>query len=293
VNDLLIQGLVNGIVVGLIYALIGVSLNVIFGVLRVVNFAHGEFIILGAYSAYYLQSLFGLSPFLAMPVNFVLFGILGYGLYFVLVKRLQKSDDPEHASLLVMFGVALTLGALMLLLFEADSRSLGVTLDPLFITFGSVIIPTVRLVALGLALAIAVAMALFLYRTMTGKALRAIIMNRDAIQIVGVDIDRISAMTFGLGLGLAGVTGVLMAMIFPAFSPFIGQDYTLIGFVVIVLGGLGHPIGALAGGLLFGLAEQTTVVYFSSAVATLVGFLLMIAVIFVRPSGLFGRTAAR
>lgn len=292
-NELLLQGLVNGLILGAIYALIGLSLNVVFGVLRVVNFAHGEFIILGAYGAYYAQQFLGLSPFLAMPLIFAVFGVIGYGLYFVLIKRLAKSDDPEHASLLVMFGVAIAMGALMLIFFEADSRSLAYSMDPPFIMFGKVIVPTTKLVALGVVLVITAIMAWFLYRTLPGKALRAIIMNRDAVQIVGVNLEQMSAMTFGLGLGLAGITGILVAMIFPAFSPFIGQDYTLIGFIVIVLGGLGHPIGAIAGGIIFGLTEQTALVYTSGTVATLLGFILLIVVILVRPTGLFGREALK
>ncbi|RKF13588.1 branched-chain amino acid ABC transporter permease [Roseovarius spongiae] len=292
-NELLLQGLVNGIILGTIYALIGLSLNVIFGVLRVVNFAHGEFIILGAYGAYFAQKLLGLSPFLAMPLIFLAFAAMGYGLYFVLIKRLAKSDDPEHASLLVMFGVAIALGALMLIFFEADSRSLSYTLDPPFFMFGSVIVPTAKLVALGIIVVITAVLAFFLYRTLPGKALRAIIMNRDAVQIVGVNLERMSALTFGLGLGLAGITGVLVALIFPAFSPFIGQDYTLIGFIVIVLGGLGHPVGAVVGGIIFGLTEQTALVYTSGTTATLLGFLLLIGVILVRPTGLFGREALK
>lgn len=292
-NELLLQGLVNGLILGAIYALIGLSLNVVFGVLRVVNFAHGEFIILGAYGAYYAQQFMGLSPFLAMPLVFAVFGVIGYGLYFVLIKRLAKSDDPEHASLLVMFGVAIALGALMLIFFEANSRSLAYSMDPPFMMFGNIIVPTTKLVALGVVLVITAIMAWFLYRTLPGKALRAIIMNRDAVQIVGVNLEQMSAMTFGLGLGLAGITGILVAMIFPAFSPFIGQDYTLIGFIVIVLGGLGHPIGAIAGGIIFGLTEQTALVYTSGTVATLLGFVLLIGVILVRPTGLFGREALK
>lgn len=292
-NELLLQGLVNGVIVGLIYALIGVSLNIIFGVLRVVNFAHGEFIVLGAYVAYFLNTGLGLNPVLSLPLVFGLFALAGFGLYFVLVKRLDGADDPEHASLLVMFGLSLVLGALMLLFFEADSRSLAFSFDMPFVRVGTVIIPKTKLLGLAVSLLVTGALAWFLYRTMPGKALRAVIMNRDAIQIVGVDLDRLSALTFGLGLGLAGMTGILVAMIYPAFSPFVGQDYTLIGFIVIVLGGLGHPVGAVVGGILYGLAEQAAMVYFSGTIAMLMGFALLIVVIMIRPSGLFGIRQSR
>ncbi len=290
---LVVQGLINGLVIGIIYALIGVGLNIIFGVLRVVNFAHGEVIILGAYLAYFLSDLFGLSPFLAMPIGFVVFAALGYVSFFVLVRPLRTSDDPEHASLLVMFGLSLFLGAGMLLAFGADTRSIQVPIDPMFLRAGTVIVPTIRLIALAISLAIAGAVFLLLYRTLTGKALRAIVMNRDAVRIVGIDLDRMSALAFGGGLGLAAVSGILMAMIFPAFSPFAGQDYTLIGFIIVVLGGLGHPVGALVGGILFGFAEQMTTIFASGTVAMLAGLILLVAVILFKPTGIFGKAVGR
>ena len=144
-----------------------------------------------------------------------------------------------------------------------------------------------------IALAIIAALTVFLYRTQLGRALRAIIMNRDAVRIVGINAERLSAVAFGLGVGLAAASGVLVAMVFPAFSPFMGNDYTLIGFIVIVLGGLGHPVGALVGALLFGVTEQVSVVFFNPSIATICGFALMVAMIFIRPSGLFGRQALR
>ncbi|MBB5213875.1 branched-chain amino acid ABC transporter permease [Parapusillimonas granuli] len=292
-HDLLLQGLMNGLILGAIYGLIGVGLNIVFGVLRVVNFAHGEFLVLGAYLALMLAQYAGISPFLALPITFLVFCALGYLLYFVLIPRLSRSDDPETSSLLLMFGVSIMLGAIMLLLFEADARTLEYSIEPVFIMLGDVILPTVRLIALAISLAIVALLAWFLYRTLTGKALRAIIMNRDAVRIVGIKTERLSALAFALGIGLAGVTGVLTAMVFPAFSPFMGNDYTLIGFVVIVLGGLGHPVGALAGALLFAVAEQVASVYFNPSIGTICGFILMVAMIFVRPNGLFGKQILR
>jgi branched-chain amino acid transport system permease protein len=290
---LTLQGLVNGLIVGAIYGLIGVGLNIIFGVLRVVNFAHGEFLILGAYLSYFLLNQLGINPFLAAPIAFVVFAVLGFGLYYLLIPRLAKSDDPETASLLATYGLSIMLGAGMLLAFEADARSLSYSLEPIFISIGPIIIPTVRIAALAIVVLLVVALAYFQYRTLTGKALRAITMNREAIRIVGIDIDRLSALAFGIGLGLAAITGVLTAMIFPSFSPFAGADYTLIGFIVIVLGGLGHPVGALAGAILFGVTEQVMSVYVNSSIALIIGFLLLVAVIFLRPSGLFGKTVQR
>ena len=292
-TTLVIQGLLNGIILGVLYGLIGVGLNVIFGVLRVVNFAHGEFLVLGAYFAFVLMTALGIGPMVSLPLAIIVFFAVGYALYFVLIPRLSKSDDPETSSLLLMFGVSIMLGAIMLLVFEADARSLQLDIEPVFLMLGGLLIPTVRLIALVIALVMIALLAFFLYKTQVGKALRAIIMNRDAVRIVGINAERLSAVAFGLGIGLAAVTGVLVAMVFPAFSPFMGNDYTLIGFIVIVLGGLGHPIGALVGALLFGITEQVSVVFFNPSIATMLGFGLMVGMIFIKPTGLFGRQALR
>jgi len=292
-TTLVIQGLLNGIILGVLYGLIGVGLNVIFGVLRVVNFAHGEFLVLGAYFAFVLMTALGIGPMVSLPLAFIVFFAVGYALYFVLIPRLSKSDDPETSSLLLMFGVSIMLGAIMLLVFEADARSLQLDIEPVFLMLGGLLIPTVRLIALLIALVMIALLAYFLYKTQVGKALRAIIMNRDAVRIVGINAERLSAVAFGLGIGLAAVTGVLVAMVFPSFSPFMGNDYTLIGFIVIVLGGLGHPIGALVGALLFGITEQVSVVFFNPSIATMLGFGLMVGMIFIKPTGLFGRQALR
>ncbi len=292
-SSLLFQGLLNGLILGAIYGLIGVGLNVIYGVLRVVNFAHGEFLIVGAYFAWVLLRYFGINPFLALPLGFVLFFGVGYVLYFLLIPLMSKSDDPETSSLLLMYGVSIALSAGMLLIFEADARTLDFAIDPVFFSIGGIILPTVRLAALLIAVLIICALAFFLYRTQVGKALRAIIMNKDAVNIVGINAERLSGVAFGLGIALAAATGVIVAMVFPSFSPFMGNDYTLIGFVVIVLGGLGHPIGALLGAMLYGITEQVSVVYFNPSVATILGFSLMIAMIFIRPSGLLGQRQMR
>lgn len=290
---LTLQALVNGIVVGFIYGLIAVGLNLIFGVLRVVNFAHGEFVVLGSYLTYFSLQALGIHPILSIPLAFGVFGFLGYLLYHALVPRLARSDDPETASLLATYGLSIAVAALMLLAFEADPRSLGYTMEPAFVQFGPIIVPTLRLIALGLVLVLMTAMAWFLYRTMPGKALRAITMNPDAVQIVGIDVSKLSALAFGVGLGLAAVAGVLTALVFPAFSPFSGADYTLIGFIVVVLGGLGHPVGAVVGALIFAVTEQVMSIYTNSSIALAIGFGVLILVLFVKPSGLFGKRYRR
>lgn len=290
---LMLNGLINGVIVGGLYALLGLSLSLLYGVLRVVNFAHGELVIAGSYVAYVLFSTFGLSPLAALPLTAISFFIVGWGAYFVLIPRLSKSDDPETASFLLMYGFSIAMAAVLLLIFEADSRSIDYSFDPISIPIGPVNVSTARLVALAVTAVISGAMAWFLFRTLPGKALRAATMNREAIQIVGVNIERLSAFAFALTFGIAGVTGVLIALVFPAFGPFSGAEYSIIGFIVIVLGGLGNPMGALIAGIFYGIAEQMATVFLAQALAQIVGFGMLVATILIRPTGLFGFRALR
>ena len=285
---LILNGLVNGLIVGGIYALVGVSLTLLYGVLRVVNFAHGEFVIAGSFLAFVLFSSLGVPPLLAVPIAAVAFFAAGWGLYYVLIPRLARSDDPELMSFLMFYGVSIAAAALMLLLFEADSRTIDYTFTPVSMQVGPIYVSTARLVALAITVVISIALALFLFRTLPGKALRAAIMNPEAIMIMGVDIVRLSAFAFALASALAGVTGVLIALVFPAFNAFSGAEYTIIAFIVVVLGGLGNPVGALLAGVLFGLAEQMATVFLPQAMAQIVGFLILVGTIFFRPSGILG-----
>jgi branched-chain amino acid transport system permease protein len=293
VEILVLNGIVNGLIVGGIYALIGMSLTLLYGVLRIVNFAHGEFVIGGSFLAYALFSNLGLAPLLSLPVAAVSFFAFGWGAYYLLLPRLQKSDDPEIMSFLMMYGVSIALAAVMLVLFEADSRSIDYSFEPVAMKLGPIYISTARIVAFGIAIALAAGLTWFLFGTLVGKALRATIMNREAIQIVGVDVVKLSAFAFALASGIAGVTGVLVALVFPAFNPFSGAEYSIIGFIVVVLGGLGNPVGALLAGILYGLAEQLATVFLPQAMAPIIGFGILVAVILIRPAGLMGWRAQR
>ncbi len=290
---LVLNGLVNGLIVGGIYALIGMSLTLLYGVLRIVNFAHGEFVIGGSFLAYALFSRTGLAPLYSLPVAAVSFFALGWAAYYLLLPRLRRSDDPESMSFLMMYGMSLALAAVMLLIFEADSRSIDYAFSPISMKVGPIYVSTARLVAFGISLLLAAGLTAFLFKTLTGKALRAAIMNPEAIQIIGVDVNRLSAFAFGLAAAIAGMTGVLVALVFPAFNPFSGAEYSIIGFIVVVLGGLGNPIGALLAGLLYGLSEQMAAVFLPQAMAPIVGFSILVAVILVRPAGLLGWRAQR
>jgi len=278
---LLLNAAIGGIVFGAVYALIGCSLNVLAGVLRVINFAHGEFIIAGSFFAYVLFTAFALNPLYALPLCAVVFYFAGRVLYYLLVPRLAKSDEP------------------------ADIRPFNFSFEPINVTFftiqdaygegrhGRILVPTARLVALGINAIIIMGLTWFFYRTLPGKALRAATMDREAVQIVGINIHKLSSIAFGLATALAGVTGVLLAVVVPSIDPNGGPDIVLIGFIVIVLGGLGHPVGALVAGILFGFVEQFSNVMLQQAAAQMVGFIILVAVILVRPSGLFGKAVTK
>lgn len=298
---LLWNAVIGGVVFGVVYALIGCSLNVLAGVLRVINFAHGEFIIAGSFFAFTFFNVFHIHPLIALPLCAIVFFFAGIGMYYLLVPRLARSDEPETSSFLLMFGVSLMMVSVMTWIFEADIQPLNFSFEPINVTLfsipdaygpgrdGRVLVPTARLVALAINLCLIVGLTWFFYRTLPGKALRAITMNREAVQIVGINIHRLSAMAFGLATALAGITGVLFALVVPAIDPNGGADIALIGFIVIVLGGLGHPVGALFAGILFGFVEQFSNLMLPQAAAQMVGFIILVAVIFIRPEGLFGK----
>jgi len=290
---LVLNGLVNGIIVGGLYALLGLSLSLLYGVLRVVNFAHGELVIGGSFVAYMLFRALGLPPLYSLPVAAVSFFAAGWCAYYLLIPRLSRSDDPETMSFLLMYGFSIALAATLLLLFGADSRSIDYSFNPISVAIGPVNVSTARVVALAVTIVITAAMGWFLFRTLPGKALRAATMNREATQIIGINVVRLSALAFALAFAIAGMTGVLIALVFPAFSPFSGGEYSIIGFIVIVLGGLGNPVGALIAGVFYGVAEQMATVFLPQALAQIVGFALLVATILVRPTGLFGFRALR
>jgi branched-chain amino acid transport system permease protein len=276
---LLTHGLINGIIIGGVYALVGLSLNILYGVLRVLNFAHGQFIIAGSFLAYVLFNALGIAPYYAVPIAAVSFFIAGWLAYYLLIPRLALSEDPETASFLLMYGVSIALTAILVLLFEADSRSIDFTFTPISIQIGPIYVATSRIVAFGIAVVLSLALTAFLFLTLPGKALRAMSMNREAIKIVGVDIGKLAALAFALATSIAGLSGVLVAMVFPAFNPFSGDYYSILGFIIIVLGGLGNPLGAMAAGVAYGLIDALSSVFFQQAYAQIVGFLLLIGVI--------------
>jgi branched-chain amino acid transport system permease protein len=283
-SNLAIQALVSGVMLGLIYGLIGSSLSLLYGAMRIVNVAHGEFVIAGSYLTLILYQAFRLHPLLAIPLSFALFFLVGVALYYLLIPRLSRSDDPETASFLALYGLSLVAVSALVLAFDADTRSLNFSFEPIAVRVRGISFPTARLIALGADIVIVGGLVWLLFGTLHGKALRAIIMNREAVQMVGINLHGLSAIAYGLGAGIAAMTGVLTALVFPAFGPFGGLDYTLIGFTVIVLGGLANPTGALAAGVALGVTQQMATVFMPQSLSPAIGFILLITAVMIRSS---------
>jgi branched-chain amino acid transport system permease protein len=288
-TNLLIQAVISGLLLGIIYGLIGMGMNIIYGVMRVVNFAHGEFMMLAAYITYSLSRMYGINPLESLLFMLPLFFVIGFCLYYLVVPRLLQAEDPEMASFLMFVGVSLMLTTGMLLVWGADPREIAFPFKRVSIFWGNFFFPLGRLINAGFCGFFIVLLTLFLYKTYLGKAIRAIIENREAVAILGIDPHRLSALSFGIGLLLVSLAGTLVILSFPAITPVMGASYTLVAFVVIVLGGLGSPLGALIGGIIFGLAENLGAVFFPAALAPLIAFVILIVMILIRPQGILGQ----
>lgn len=285
-----VYALVLGVAIGSIYALIASGLNIVFGVMRIVNFAHGGFVILASYTAFWAWTLFGIKPLTSLAFVLPAFFTLGWAIYYLTVPRLLASEDTEMMSLLVFFGMYIVLEATMSAVWGAQTRAIPAPYEgilPRSVSFAGTTIASTRLLGMAVACVVIAGLVWFLYRTYYGKAIRAIIQNREAVQFLGIDTDRISALAFAIGIMLAGSAGVLLTIIYPSFSSVSGQGYTLIAFAIIVLGGLGDPIGAMVGGIVFAVIEQLTALVLPLSASPIVAFVLLTVIIILKPEGLF------
>jgi branched-chain amino acid transport system permease protein len=250
------QLLVAALVTGAIYALIALGLNLIYGTMRLLNVAHGDLVMLGAYAAFWSFSLLKISPLIALPFIGLLAAGIGAIAYLLLFQRFlragARSDRVESNSLLAFFGLSIAIENLTSMAFTGNSRAYQY-LD-FVVHIGEVSILGNRLAALIVALALCTGLLAFFRFTTIGLAVRAIIQSREAAQIVGVDVHKVYLLTFSIGFGVAGMTGALISL-FSQIWPFMGFSYTVTGFVVIILGGLGNIYGSVIGGLLLGVLE--------------------------------------
>jgi branched-chain amino acid transport system permease protein len=283
-----VQLLIIGLLAGGIYVAVGVGFSLVWGVLNIVNLAHGALVIIGAYLTWQLFTTFGLDPFLTLPIDAVAMFAFGYVVQRGVINRVIRA--PLLFTFLLTFGLNLIAINVLLLLFKSDFRSVTPPYSGQGLELGSLVIPYVRLAGLAVALVLAALLAVLLNRTRTGLAIQAVAADRDAAQLVGIDLRHLYAVTYGLAAACAGVAGGLIAMI-QAITPTAGEPYTLQAFVVVILGGLGRVSATVVGGLAFGLIEAfgQSIPGSGSVFANAIAFGVMVLVLITRPQGLLGR----
>lgn len=284
------QTLSVGVIIGGIYALIAVGLNLIYGTMRLLNIAHGEVIMLGAYTTYWLFTLFGVSPLLSIVVVLGLGCVLGLVvckiIFLPILKSVKSEAVLESNSLLIFFGFSIIMSNVASLLWTSDVR--GYTYMTQVITVAGVPLSYNRLLALGVSLLVCIVFYFVLQKTMIGTAIRALIQDREAAQLVGININLIYLLTFGISFAMAGLAGCLLSMFYD-ITPFMGMPYTIIAFIVIILGGLGNVFGSLVGGFILGIVETIGITITSTGLGPLIRYGLFILVILIRPEGILTR----
>ena len=282
----LVQATIMGLLTGMVYGLMALGLSVIFGVMRVVNFAHGEMMVVGMYLAWLLFEHAGIDPLLAVPLVAALLFAAGYGLQRSLINPFI--NVAEHMQFMLLLAVSIIIVNLCLLIAGPDTY--GVQVDYMFDSYalGPFTFDAVRVYAALAALAIAGLLYLFFTRTRIGKSIRAAADNHTGALVVGLDVPRLYALTFGVGAACVGAAGALMILVVQA-QPFLAIDYTLLAFVIVIVGGLGSMPGALAGGLLIGVSESLAGLLIQPSLKSVFSFGLLILVLLLRPQGLFAR----
>lgn len=288
--SVLAQQVVLGLLIGGLYGLAAAGLSLVFGVLKVLDVAHGELIMLGGYAAFWLFALLGIDPFASLAITVPVALLAGLVLYWALFGFVVRADEETRAknSLLIGFGLALALHAMAVRLWTADDRSIAVPYGGAVITVGGLAIPLVRLASLALAFALIGVLQLLLARWRWGKAIRATAEDWQAALLAGIDVRRAYLLAFAMGTGLAGAAGTLVSVGY-SISPSIGLEWTLKALIVVVLAGLGSMIGTFVGGLVLGVAEALSAAAFGGPYREVVGLVIFVVVLVVRPRGLFGR----
>jgi branched-chain amino acid transport system permease protein len=282
-----LQSLLSGVLIGGAYALIGVGLTIIFGVMRIINFAHGELVMLGMYAAYFLFTLGHVDPFVSIVFVFPLLFLFGAVLQKTVINRVLNAL-PQNQILLTI-GIGLILSNTMMLLFTSDYRIISTTYSSSSLQVAGISVSLPLLVSFVITAAITGVLYWFLLRTDTGQAIRATAQDRDAAQLMGVNVRRMSILATGIGAGLAAVAGALISPTYYIF-PQVGGPFTLKAFVIVVLGGMGSVMGATVGGILVGATESLAGAYLSSGLKDLVVYVLFLLILLFKPAGLFGKS---
>lgn len=286
--------LTSGLITGGIYALVALGLNLQYGLMRILNIAHGEFLMVGAYLTWMVQVSFGISPLLMVPISFAILMAAGLAIHWLCFRRLTATspnlDIFEARGLMVAFGLMFLVQNLVSWLWGGDLRGYDFLTEP--VKFGGAQFAANKLLVFFLALAFAIAMIVLLRVTLLGKGVRALMQSPVGAQLVGINTRVLHPLMFGIGLGLSGVAGALLSMAY-TISPSMGEPYTVTALIVITLGGFGSMGGALAGGLLLGVVEAIGMHYTNPSLKALLSYSVFIAVLLLRPEGLFARKSRK
>jgi branched-chain amino acid transport system permease protein len=285
---LVLQGLISGLLFGGVYSLMAVGLTLIFGVMRVVNFAHGDMMVWGMYLAWLMATRLGVDPYLGFVVCAALLFAAGVGVQRLLVDRIL--DAPHEMQILLMLGLALVLENAALMAFGPEPQRVRSPLGAAAIWIGPVFLDVARLVSFAVALALTLALYFFLMRTDLGRTMRAAADNPYGALVIGADVRRVYAAAFGIGAACVGAAGALVSPILP-FQPSGGLSLSVASFNIVIIGGMGSLVGAFLGGLLVSVAESLGAVFLSPSMKELVSFSLLVVILLVRPAGLFGKAA--
>ena len=281
----LAQAIINGLLIGGIYALVSIGVTLIFGVVKIVNFAQGEFVMIGMYISFFLATRFGIDPLASLVVSMPVLFVVGVLLQQFLIRRvLALGDMPQ---IFLTFALSLLLVNLALLLFTADYRTVQTPYGEAAIHLGPLYVAVAKLIAFVVAMALSGVLWVFLHATDLGKAMRAAAQNREVAMLMGINPDRVFCVAVGVSLALAGAAGSLLMPFYPAY-PMVGQVFVLMAFVAVVLGTLGNVTGALIASLMMGVAESLGIQFVGADSGLIVVFLMLLLTLAIRPNGLFG-----
>jgi len=285
-----IELIASGLITGGIYALVALGLNLQYGLMRILNIAHGEFLMAGAYLTWLMQTSFGWHPLVMVPISFALLGLLGLAIHWLCFRRLTATspnlDIFEARGLMVAFGLMFLVQNAVTWFWGGDLRGYDFLTEP--VKFGGAQFAGNKLLVFGLAILFAGALIVLLRLTLYGKGVRALMQSPVGAQLVGIDTKKLHPVMFGIGLGLSGIAGCLLSMAY-TISPSMGEPYTVTALIVITLGGFGSMGGALAGGLLLGVVEAIGMHYTNPSLKALLSYGVFIGVLLLRPKGLFSR----
>jgi branched-chain amino acid transport system permease protein len=283
--DQLLQQLADGLLIGLMYSLVAIGLTLIWGVMNIVNFAHGEFLMLGMFTSFWLFTLYGIDPIFSIPISFVCMFVMGTLIYRFIVSKVMKG--PVLAQLVVTFGVSIFISNLAVYFWTPDFRLLPATMLQGTWHLGGVELSVPKVAASIGSVIASVSMFFFLKRTKTGKAILATEMDRDAALLMGINTERINSLSFGIGAALVGVAGAFLSIYYYIY-PQVGGLFGTIAFCVVALGGFGSVEGAFIAGILVGLAQTLGGFFFDPSYKYAIVFMIYLITIWIRPQGLMG-----